>query len=76
MDFSDLICNVVKIFDDNLNVRNNYATKFEHLFVDEMQDTNQVQLKLTKHLASHHNNIIAVAREHYFSNIRDFIEKL
>jgi DNA helicase-2/ATP-dependent DNA helicase PcrA len=60
MDFGDLIYNVVKIFEKEPRVRDAYAIKFEHLLVDEMQDTNKAQLELVKHLASHHNNVIAV----------------
>jgi DNA helicase-2/ATP-dependent DNA helicase PcrA len=60
MDFGDLIYNVVKIFEENPRVRDGYAIKFEHLLVDEMQDTNKAQLELVKHLASYHNNVIAV----------------
>jgi DNA helicase-2/ATP-dependent DNA helicase PcrA len=60
MDFGDLIYNVVKIFESNPKVKNAYAIKFKHVLVDEMQDTNKVQLRLVRHLASYHKNVIAV----------------
>jgi DNA helicase-2/ATP-dependent DNA helicase PcrA len=60
MDFGDLIYNTVRIFEENPRVRDAYAIKFEHILVDEMQDTNKAQLELVKHFASHHNNVIAV----------------
>lgn len=60
MDFGDLIYNTVKIFEEQPRIRDAYAIKFKHLLVDEMQDTNKAQLVLVKHLASYHNNIIAV----------------
>lgn len=60
MDFGDLIYNVVRIFETQPRVRDAYAIRFEHMLVDEMQDTNKAQLELVKHLASHHSNIIAV----------------
>lgn len=60
MDFGDLIYNTVRIFEENPRVRDAYAIKFEHMLVDEMQDTNKAQLELVKHLASYHNNVIAV----------------
>lgn len=60
MDFGDLIYNVVKIFEEHPKVRDAYSIKFKHILVDEMQDTNKVQLKLVQHLASYHKNIIAV----------------
>jgi len=60
MDFGDLIYNVVKIFEEHPKVRDAYSIKFKHILVDEMQDTNKVQLKLVQHLSNHHGNIIAV----------------
>jgi len=60
MDFGDLIYNTVKIFNENPRVRDAYAIKFKHILVDEMQDTNKAQLDMVRHLASKHNNVIAV----------------
>lgn len=60
MDFGDLIYNVVRIFEKETKIRDAYATKYEHVLVDEMQDTNKAQLELIKHLVSQHNNLIAV----------------
>lgn len=60
MDFGDLIYNTIKIFELEPRVRDAYAIKFEHLLVDEMQDTNKAQLELVKHLASYHNNVVAL----------------
>jgi DNA helicase-2/ATP-dependent DNA helicase PcrA len=60
MDFGDLIYNTVQIFENEPRVRDAYAIRFEHLLVDEMQDTNKAQLVLVKHLASHYKNVIAV----------------
>jgi DNA helicase-2/ATP-dependent DNA helicase PcrA len=60
MDFGDLIYNTVKIFNENPRVRDAYAIRFKHILVDEMQDTNKAQLDMVRHLASKHNNVIAV----------------
>lgn len=60
MDFSDLIYLTVRLFQDNETIQETEATRFKHILVDEMQDTNVAQLSLVKRLASVHNNIIVV----------------
>jgi DNA helicase-2/ATP-dependent DNA helicase PcrA len=37
-----------------------YARRYEHVLVDEFQDTNMAQYVLLRHLASFHNNIFVV----------------
>jgi DNA helicase-2/ATP-dependent DNA helicase PcrA len=63
MDFGDLIYNAVMLFRQNPEVAKKYATRFQHILVDEMQDTNQSQLEMIKHLTTVHNNIIVVGDE-------------
>ena len=41
-------------------MREKYARRFEHVLVDEFQDTNLAQYTLLKHLASAHHNIFVV----------------
>jgi DNA helicase-2/ATP-dependent DNA helicase PcrA len=41
-------------------VREKYARRYEHILVDEFQDTNMAQYMLLKHLASFHRNIFVV----------------
>jgi len=41
-------------------VREKYARRYEHVLVDEFQDTNLAQYTLLKHLASAHGNIFVV----------------
>ena len=41
-------------------MREKYARRFEHVLVDEFQDTNLAQYALVKHLASVHRNIFVV----------------
>tara|TARA_R100001244_G_scaffold25113_4_gene25556 strand:+ start:14953 stop:17850 length:2898 start_codon:yes stop_codon:yes gene_type:complete len=60
MDFSDLIYNVVKLFQNNPKICEAYARKYRYILVDEMQDTNKAQLEMVKYLASVHNNIMCV----------------
>jgi DNA helicase-2/ATP-dependent DNA helicase PcrA len=44
-------------------VREYYARRFEHILVDEFQDTNLAQYSLLKNLASIHNNLFVVGDE-------------
>ena len=44
-------------------MREKYARRFEHVLVDEFQDTNLVQYELLKLLGSHHGNIFVVGDE-------------
>jgi DNA helicase-2/ATP-dependent DNA helicase PcrA len=41
-------------------VREKYARRYEHVLVDEFQDTNLAQYTLLRHLASYHNNLFVV----------------
>lgn len=60
MDFDDLILNTVNIFEKNESVRRKYSEKYRYIMVDEYQDTNHMQYKLVKHLASVHSNVCVV----------------
>ncbi len=60
MDFDDLILNTVDIFEKNESVRRKYSEKYRYIMVDEYQDTNHMQYKLVKNLASVHSNVCVV----------------
>lgn len=60
MDFDDLLLWTAHLLDTNPEVRKKYAQRYEHILVDEFQDTNQAQYSLLKHLASEHRNIYVV----------------
>ncbi len=60
LDFDDLLLWTTLLLDDKKDVREKYARRFEHILVDEFQDTNQAQYTLLKHLASFHRNIFVV----------------
>jgi DNA helicase II / ATP-dependent DNA helicase PcrA len=51
---------VAMLLEDKPAVRDKYARRFEHVLVDEFQDTNMAQYVLLKHLASFHGNIFVV----------------
>lgn len=60
MDFSDLILNCVRILRDFPSVATAMFTRFDHLLVDEYQDTNPVQHEWLCLLAQEHQNITVV----------------
>jgi len=59
-DFDDLLLWMAFLLRDNEQVREKYSRRFEHILVDEFQDTNIAQYTLLKHLASYHRNIFVV----------------
>ena len=60
VDFDDLLLWTVHLLEEYPEVRQKYARRYEHVLVDEFQDTNMAQYALLKHLASYHNNLFAV----------------
>ena len=60
MDFDDLLCNVVKLFEENDDVLLHYQNLYKYILVDEYQDTNTVQFRLIDLLAARHNNLCVV----------------
>ncbi len=60
LDFDDLLLKVLELFERHPGVRDAYAYRFRHVMVDEYQDTNRVQYRLVRHLASAHGNLAVV----------------
>jgi DNA helicase II / ATP-dependent DNA helicase PcrA len=60
MDFTDLLFNVVKLFDKEDEILELYRRCFRFVLVDEFQDTNQIQYRFLKQLAAHHQNVLVV----------------
>jgi DNA helicase-2/ATP-dependent DNA helicase PcrA len=60
LDFDDLLLWTAVLLEENQAVRDRYARRYEHILVDEFQDTNLAQYRLLKHLASFHMNIFVV----------------
>ncbi|MBQ8210452.1 MAG: UvrD-helicase domain-containing protein [Clostridia bacterium] len=60
MDFDDIIVNTVKLLTEHPEVREYYQHKFKYVMVDEYQDTNHAQYKLTSLLAGGYKNICVV----------------
>jgi DNA helicase-2/ATP-dependent DNA helicase PcrA len=60
VDFDDLLLWTAYLLDQEASVRQKYARRYEHILVDEFQDTNLAQYVLLKYLASFHHNIFVV----------------
>lgn len=60
LDFDDLLLWMAFLLGENPSVRERYARRYEHILVDEFQDTNIAQYILIKHLASFHKNLFVV----------------
>ncbi len=63
MDFDDLILNLVKLLQQEEDVRERYGNWYRYLLVDEYQDTNRPQYDLLRLLTSYHQNVTAVGDE-------------
>jgi ATP-dependent DNA helicase UvrD/PcrA len=59
-DFDDLIARPVDLFESQPEVLRSYAMRFQHVLVDEFQDTNTLQMFFIELLASHHGNLMVV----------------
>lgn len=64
MDFDDLIMQTVLLFQNNSEVLAKYQMLFKYILIDEYQDTNEAQYKLTRMLADKHYNICAVGDDY------------
>ena len=60
MDFDDIIFNTVRLLEENPDVLEHYQRQFRYIMVDEYQDTNHAQYKLTSLLADGYRNICVV----------------
>ena len=60
MDFDDLIMKTVQLLREFPGVRTKYNDRYQHIMVDEFQDTNISQYQLARFLAESHQNICVV----------------
>jgi DNA helicase-2/ATP-dependent DNA helicase PcrA len=60
MDFDDLLVNTVRLFREHPHVLEAYRERFQHVLVDEYQDTNVAQNELVLLLAGGHGNVTVV----------------
>ena len=60
LDFDDLLLKTLELFVNNKDVREKWQKKFEHILIDEYQDTNIIQYQLVKLLVNEKRNICVV----------------
>ncbi len=60
MDFTDLLFNIVRLFDQNAKVLDLYRRAFRFILVDEFQDTNPIQYRFLRQLSELHQNVLVV----------------
>lgn len=81
MDFDDLLVKPIELFEQHPEILEKWQDRFRYILIDEYQDTNHAQYKVTKMLSSKYNNICVVgddAQSIYsfrgadISNILDF----
>lgn len=81
MDFDDLLWGLESIMRDHEEIRRSLAGRYDYILVDEYQDTNPIQARLTHLLGRDHGRVTAVGddaqsiyafRGASFRNIMDF----
>ncbi len=81
MDYDDLLLNWKRLLIEKPEIANVYAEQFEHILVDEYQDTNKLQAEIIDLLAVRHKNVMVVGddaqsifkwRGAEFTNIYEF----
>src|SRR5687768_12162447 len=60
MDYDDLLLNMKRLLIEHREVSELYAEQFQHILVDEYQDTNRLQAELIDLLAVKHRNVMVV----------------
>ncbi len=60
IDFDDLLIYTLELFTDYPHIKTRYQTEFEHVLVDEFQDTDIIQYKILKILGALHKNVFVV----------------
>ncbi len=60
MDFDDIICHTVRLFEENPDVLDHYQNLYKYILVDEYQDTNMVQYRLVSMLSMKYKNLCVV----------------
>ena len=60
VDFDDLLLLTEELFRKHPTIKDQVAAKFDHILVDEYQDTNASQYRIVKDLAAKHQNLCVV----------------
>jgi len=60
VDFDDLLSLPLTLFRDHPEILTRLQTRYDHVLIDEFQDTNRIQYRLAKSIAHPQNNLYAV----------------
>lgn len=60
MDFDDLLLNWHRLLKEQPKIKERLAAQFQHILVDEFQDTNKLQSDIIDEMASHYKNLMVV----------------
>jgi len=60
VDFGELLLRPCELLKNNQIVREHYQNKFDHVLIDEFQDTNHIQFQCAQLLSTRHQSIFAV----------------
>jgi DNA helicase-2/ATP-dependent DNA helicase PcrA len=60
VDFAELLLRALELFKNNEVLRTQYQARYQHVLVDEFQDTNSIQYQWLKLLAGERRNLFAV----------------
>ncbi len=60
LDFDDLLLEALKLLQEKDDVRHKWQRRFDHILIDEYQDTNSVQYNIVKSLVGAKRNICVV----------------
>ncbi|MEE8185169.1 MAG: UvrD-helicase domain-containing protein [Thermodesulfobacteriota bacterium] len=60
LDFGDLICEPIRLFRENPSLLDKYQVRFQHMLVDEYQDTNRAQYYFISFFAKRYRNLCVV----------------
>ena len=60
VDYAELLLSTLALLEQNQSLRENYQQRFQHVLVDEFQDSNTIQYRWLKCLALAHGQIMAV----------------
>jgi DNA helicase-2/ATP-dependent DNA helicase PcrA len=63
LDFDDLLVLLVKLLRDHPDVREKWQRRYQHVLVDEYQDTNRAQYLIARYLSEAHGNLFVVGDE-------------
>lgn len=60
MDYDDLLVNTIRLLEEHEHIRSRVSDQWQHILVDEYQDTNRLQARMVRLLACNHDNVMVV----------------